>query len=403
MLDRRPRIRHPVIPLPTASSQRHPPPSSPAMRSRLALRTAVTAAVLLTLLVVSTLLSAAAVVRSTGPSSIYSFDVFTPSEEQQQQQQQQQEEQRQQQQQHPLAPVPSHQEEQPQPQPLPGPREQQQQQPEEEGDDDEDDDDDDDEKYFHEAGYTDEQLIHYDARFFRGAVPYGQHRAHLRRLIRSYLTTCRERLGVETWLAHGTLLGWWWGGRIMPWDYDVDAQVSGAALAALARAHNGSLHRYRDRDGNERAGGEGEEEEGEGEEEEGERVYLLDVNPHWSRLDRGKGNNVIDARWIDVETGMFVDITGLVERDPEGQPGVWSCKNFHEYRTSDLYPLRETEFEGVPALVPNEYERILVEEYGVKSLVLTEYEGHRFDPDANEWVRINKTEDEPVSQTSRPI
>lgn len=43
-------------------------------------------------------------------------------------------------------------------------------------------------KYFHEPGW-DIESGHYDARFFNGKVPYEQHRAALRHLVRSYLTT----------------------------------------------------------------------------------------------------------------------------------------------------------------------------------------------------------------------
>jgi hypothetical protein len=31
--------------------------------------------------------------------------------------------------------------------------------------------------------------------------------------VRAYLTTFNE-LGIETWLANSTLLGWWWGKRV---------------------------------------------------------------------------------------------------------------------------------------------------------------------------------------------
>lgn len=153
----------------------------------------------------------------------------------------------------------------------------------------------------------------------------------------------------------------------MPWDYDIDVQVSGATLGRMARELNGTVYTYRY-----------EEEEGEGKrkgQRQKEKQYFLDINPHWSRLDRGQGMNVIDARWIDVETGMYVDITVLLERDPEGAPGVVSCKNYHAYRAGELYPLRETEFEGIKALVPYEFETVLMEEYGAKSLVTTEWAG----------------------------
>ncbi|KAG7294358.1 hypothetical protein NEMBOFW57_004429 [Staphylotrichum longicolle] len=150
----------------------------------------------------------------------------------------------------------------------------------------------------------------------RAAVPYDAHRAVLSHLVRAYLTTLAA-LHLETWLAHGTLLGWWWNGLTLPWDYDLDAQVSGATMRALADRHNGSLHEY---------------------------------------------------RYVDAETGRE--------------------------ETRQLYPLRETEFEGVQALVPWGYEGILVEEYGEKSLVTTEWEGHVWKPDIKQWVKKNETETE---------
>ena len=212
-------------------------------------------------------------------------------------------------------------------------------------------------KYFHEPGGS-EELGHYDIRYFHESVPYDEHRPALRRLIRSYLTVFRE-LGVDTWLAHGTLLGWWWNGKIMPWDYDVDVQVSSATLYYLGKHHNRTLHEYRYVD--EQTG------------KEDSRTYLLDINPHHVERTRGNGLNVIDARWIDISNGMFIDITGLAERDPKSSPGIWSCKNYHRYRTRDLYPMRETEFEGVRATVPYNFDKILTEEYGVKSMVTTEW------------------------------
>ena len=217
-------------------------------------------------------------------------------------------------------------------------------------------------KYFHEPG-NDNRLGHYDARYFKGLVSYDDHGPALRHLIRSYLTTFRA-LGVETWLAHGTLLGWWWNGKIMPWDYDLDVQVSDITLFYLAKHYNRTTHtyRYRDDDGSGSGG------------EDVVKEYLLDINPNHG-LPRGDGLNIIDARWIDMSNGMFIDITGLAEREPKRMPGVWSCKNYHRYRTRELYPMRETEFEGVPATIPYSFDKVLTDEYGQKALVTTEWEG----------------------------
>jgi len=224
-------------------------------------------------------------------------------------------------------------------------------------------------KYFHEPGGTDD-LGHYDARYFKGLVAYDEHRRTLRHLIRSYLSTF-DNLGIETWLAHGTLLGWWWNGRIMPWDYDLDVQVSTATLYWLGKNMNRTEHGYT-------------YEEDVTVTDQGRqmsevvmrnRTYLLDINPHHVELTRGDGMNIIDARWIDTSNGMFIDITGLAERDPDNRPGEWSCKNYHLYKTTDLWPMRVSEFEGVTATVPYSFEKILIEEYGSKSLVTTEWLG----------------------------
>ncbi len=213
-------------------------------------------------------------------------------------------------------------------------------------------------KYFHEPG-TDNEMGHYDARFYKEKVSYEVRGETLHHLIRSYLTVFRER-NIETWIAHGSLLGWWWNGKIMPWDWDLDTQVSASTLAWLGENLNMTRHNYtsHEADGSEST-----------------HEYLLDINPFHVERVRGDGENVIDARWIDVETGLFIDITGLSEVFPDNQPGVWICKNWHRYRTRDLYPLRESVYEGVPALIPYQFDKILTEEYSAKALTKTVHEG----------------------------
>jgi len=216
-----------------------------------------------------------------------------------------------------------------------------------------------DKKYFHEPGGTD-ILGHYDIRYYKGQpVTYDERGNTLHHMIRAYLNTFREK-NVETWIAHGTLLGWWWNGKILPWDWDLDVQVSASTLTWLAQNLNMTMHNYTStaEDGSEIS-----------------REYLLDINPHSAERVRGDGMNIIDARWIDVRNGLFIDITGLSETNPSTQPGIWSCKNYHRYRTRDLYPLRETVFEGVPALIPYSFDRILTEEYNGRALTSTFHEG----------------------------
>ncbi len=72
-------------------------------------------------------------------------------------------------------------------------------------------------KYFHEPGGhepgEDDRLGHYDTRYFHGLVSLDERTETLTQMVRAYLTTFRK-LGMETWIAHGTLLGWWWNGKV---------------------------------------------------------------------------------------------------------------------------------------------------------------------------------------------
>lgn len=217
-------------------------------------------------------------------------------------------------------------------------------------------------KYFQEPGGT-ELSNHYDSRYEHGILSYEEKQDTQIHMMRAYLDFFKKN-GIETWLAHGTLLGWWWNGRMLPWDWDIDTQVSGPSLSYLGQHFNGSIYDYSSAESDPDTA------------PVIERQYLLDVNPAIIERDRGNGNNVIDARWIDIRNGLYIDVTGLSETEPVGQPGVWSCKNYHHYKTTDLYPMRESMYEGVVAKVPYAYDRILAEEYQEKALVVTEYEGY---------------------------
>ncbi|KAF2003085.1 hypothetical protein P154DRAFT_544102 [Amniculicola lignicola CBS 123094] len=230
-----------------------------------------------------------------------------------------------------------------------------------------------DNKYFHEPGNND-ILGHYDARYFHGVVSYEERTDTQLHMIRAYLKFFNKK-GLDTWIAHGTLLGWWWNGKRLPWDWDMDTQVSSATLQHLGEKYNNTMNTYVSEDG------------------QTKREFLLDVNPWIWERERGDGMNIIDARWIDTRNGLFIDITGLSETHPDTAPGVWSCKNYHRYHTTEIYPMRESMFEGVPAKIPYAYDKILVDEYNQKALVVTEYEGHIWSAPDKEWVKTQATID----------
>lgn len=222
-------------------------------------------------------------------------------------------------------------------------------------------------KYFHESTFNQ----HYDGRFGASALKDEERRSHLTVLIQTWLSSMHD-IGAETWLAHGTLLGWYWNRKIMPWDSDLDVQISEKSMAHLANYYNMTIHHYKLP----------------GEEEEG-RDFLLEINPRWEIASTSDKTNRIDGRWIDTTSGLYIDITTLRHNETaqaEGIEGAMMCKDLHNYMYEDIFPLRETTFEGAAARVPFAYADILTEEYGSESLSNTEFHDHKFDPDVMEWL-----------------
>ena len=220
-------------------------------------------------------------------------------------------------------------------------------------------------KYFHESTFH----IHYDGRFANKPLRNEDRRDRLTGLMRTYISFMRG-IGAETWLMHGTLLGWWWNRRILPWDSDLDVLVSEKSIDHMAAYYNMTVHKFHYGDG--------------------ELVcsYLLEVNPHYwnGTVDL---DNKIDARWIDMDYGLFIDITTLrrnMTARAEGNADAVMVKDKHHYLYDDIYPLRETSFEGVPVKIPYAYVDILIEEYGADALSMVAYQAHRFDATMREWV-----------------
>lgn len=222
-------------------------------------------------------------------------------------------------------------------------------------------------KYFHESTFNQ----HYDGRFAASALPDQERREHLVALIQTWLSSMHD-LGMETWLAHGTLLGWYWNRRIMPWDADLDVQISEKSMSHLADYYNMTIHHYK-------LPGVAEG-----------RDYMLEINPRWEIADTADKTNRIDGRWLDTSSGLYIDITTLRHNETaeaEGVQGAMMCKDLHKYMYEDIFPLRETTFEGAAAWIPFAYADVLTEEYGSESLSNTEYNGHTFDPELMEWVK----------------
>ena len=50
-------------------------------------------------------------------------------------------------------------------------------------------------------------------RFTNHILPYEDQKTNLSLLMQTYLSSMLD-IGAETWIIHGTLLGWWWNGKV---------------------------------------------------------------------------------------------------------------------------------------------------------------------------------------------
>jgi len=215
---------------------------------------------------------------------------------------------------------------------------------------------------------------HYDGRFAQKTLPEENRHKHLAALVQTYLSTMQS-IGAETWIMHGSLLGWWWNRKILPWDTDLDLQVSESSIRYLADFYNMTVHNYK-------FSGIG---------MEGGRNYMLEINPNYINGTVDDKYNMIDARWIDTETGLFIDITALrrnMTAEAEGNTGHMMCKDKHHYMEDDIFPLRTSTFEGVTVKIPYAYTALLEEEYGPGALIQKNYENHIFNSEKLEWIPI---------------
>jgi hypothetical protein len=62
------------------------------------------------------------------------------------------------------------------------------------------------------------------------------------------------------------------------------------------------------------------------------------------------------------------------------------CKDGHHYLKNDIFPLRESTFEGAPVKVPFAYVSVLIEEYGPTSVSKKRFKNHQFDQERMEWM-----------------
>ena len=222
-----------------------------------------------------------------------------------------------------------------------------------------------------------EQGCHHDWRFFKSITAEPERNQVLHRLVRAWQQFAGNEK-IVYWLAHGNLLSWYWQGTNFEWDHDIDIQLPIKQMEYLSVNFNNSIIVFDDEDYIGR--------------------YLLEINPLYADTNRGRGCNVIDARLIDVDTGLYIDLTA-VSWNVIKKRRLLCDKNYHSYPSLEyLSPLQKTEYEGLSTYVPFRFRTILTDEYP-KGLSKTKYKNHIFDPRLSGWrLEANSAKDIPKSK-----
>ncbi|GMM34452.1 hypothetical protein DASC09_017770 [Saccharomycopsis crataegensis] len=240
------------------------------------------------------------------------------------------------------------------------------------------------------------ELHHYNFPFIRHIISHEERIAVIHHLVRSWFKFC-ENYGIVTWINYGNLIGWWFNGQNLPWDNDIDVQVSIQDLNRIGRELNNSLIVENPKSGN--------------------GLFWLQTNHVYSQ--QGAGNNFIDARFIDARTGIYIDISALwytgdahpppsylgiddkaIKKDPEHKLPV-HCKHLQFFTLDDLFPLHRTIFEGAQAYIPRKVERILNRFYGDRPFEEYKCFDHSFQSDIGIWVPDEICADPPQDLVSR--
>lgn len=229
-------------------------------------------------------------------------------------------------------------------------------------------------------------------------------------MLRTWLRFAEE-FRYTTWIAHGSLLGWYWNGLAFPWEQDHDVQMPLSHLLRMAQRFNQSLVVGLD---------------------ESYGSYFLDVGTFITERRLVTGRNNIDARFICTTTGLYIDITGLAAtgalpdalyvRYLEAKLVEKGMRVTHSNRVvndtlrleahttmrvlhdraghcvlwEDLHPLQVTLMKGAVTFIPRNYNEVLANEYP-RGMEESYFGNHVYVKDLRSWVPIQSIQGEPDS------
>jgi len=201
-------------------------------------------------------------------------------------------------------------------------------------------------KYFHEVkGYP-----HLDSKYGKKSLTQKDINLSLIKLYKEFFNYCEKRK-IKPVLMYGGLIGYNFNKKLLPWDDDIDMILFDSDLDKLEKYSSNTM--------------------------------LVDINPNIRNKSTSDTNNLIGARAISKQTGVFIDITYFWEDGDE-----LKCKDKNSFKYVDIFPLKKDLFEGTPTFVPNNIDNVLIKKYGKQSL--NPFQGDwSFDYDSKSWKKGN--------------
>lgn len=189
---------------------------------------------------------------------------------------------------------------------------------------------------------------HRDGRFYKDIIVSSKKRHRLLLNCFKQFTYFAAENNLTYWLVHGALIGWFWNELLLPWDMDLDIMVLHYDLAHMYKKFDKTVYNNR---------------------------YLFEINPN-SQYREFQVTDVIDARFIDKLSGLYIDITAA-SYDPVRKE--LHCKSPHYYKVDDIFPIRKANFSHTETWVPNKSLVMLEKDYGKDCMTNKEFErGERF-------------------------